>query len=469
MNLRQLFVILLARWWAIALVFGVTVGATTVVTLLLPKNYTASTTIVIEPKLTDALGGANLGSQMLGQVYLATQIDIMQSQKAGERAVAILGIPDSPAARKQFMEETQGQGRIETYFAEQLQKRLEIKPSRESAVVSMTFTGSEPRFAADVANAFARAYIETTLELRTQPAKQFANWFDEQLKGLRADLERAQTRLSAFQQRNGIVGNDERLDVENVRLAELSSQLVVAQSQGFDARARAGAGTPTVGSAPEIASTQIVAQLRTELARSETRLQELSRQFGSAHPTYERQYAEMLALRARVEEELAHSASGVAAAARTNSRRESELRAAVAAQKARVLELKKLRDEMAVLQREVENAQKVYELALQRYAQNSLESQTTQTNASVLATAAAPSSPSSPRVKLNIALGTVLGLLLGVAVAVLLELADRRVRAGEDVEAGLNLPLLGSLSDGARRPRLLGRAARASAPMLAPQ
>ena len=176
------------------------VGATALVSFLLPKTYTAATTIVIEPKVTDVLGSANLGQQMLAQAYMATQIDIMQSQKVAERVVTNLGIPKSPAAQRQYLEETKGQGTIESYFAGQLSKRLEITPSRDSAVVTLGFSGTEPRFAADVANAYARAYIDTTLELRTSPARQYASWFDEQLKGLRADLEKAQTRLSAFQQ-----------------------------------------------------------------------------------------------------------------------------------------------------------------------------------------------------------------------------------------------------------------------------
>lgn len=469
MSLRQLLVILRARWWAIAAVFVATVSATTIVTLLLPKIYTASTTIVIEPKMTDVLGAmTNPGQQMLAQAFMATQIDIMQSEKVAERVVTELGISKAPAAQQQYREETKSQGTIESYFAGQLLKRLDITPSRDSAVVTLSFSGNDPRFAADIANGFAKAYIDTTLELRTSPAKQYASWFDEQLKGLRTDLERAQTRLSAFQQRNGIVGDDERLDVENARLGELSNQLVLAQSQNYDSKARAGEGGPTVASVSEVSASPILAQLRTELARQEATLQELGNQYGRAHPTYERQLAQTEALRQRVTEELQHSSSSAHASSRASAMRVADLRAAVAAQKDRVLELKKLRDEMAVLQREVENSQKIYDLALQRFAQNSLESQTNQTIASILAPAFAPSRPSSPRVGLNLGLSAVLGLLLGLGVALVLELADRRVRAEDDVEDGLALPLLGVLGNAHRRVKRKHRPSLA-APALATQ
>ena len=130
MSLRQLLVILRARWWAIAAIFAATVGATAIVTLLLPKTYTAATTIVIEPKMTDVLGGmTNPGQQLLAQAFMATQIDIMQSEKVAERVVTELGIPKAPAAQQQYREETKGQGTIEAYFAGQLLKRLDITPS----------------------------------------------------------------------------------------------------------------------------------------------------------------------------------------------------------------------------------------------------------------------------------------------------------------------------------------------------
>lgn len=445
MNAKQLLGILAARWWVVLLVFVVTVAATAAITLLLPKTYTASTSLVLEPKFTDALGATNVGQTAVAQSYMATQIDIMQSQRVAARVVKNLALGDNATALKQFQEATNGVGSIEDYFANLLLKRLEVRPSRESTVVTISFAANDPRFAAQVADAFAQAYVDTTLDVRVAPAKQYATWFNEQLKNLRLELERAQTRLSAFQQRNGIVGNDERLDVENARLAELSSQLVVAQSQAVDARSRSSQGSPLVSSLPEVSSTPILAALRSDLLRSEAKLQELSMQLGPAHPTYERQLGETQSLRDRLATELSNSSGAVASSSRAMSQRESELRAAVGKQKNRVLEIKRLRDEMAVLGREAESAQKVFEVALQRFAQSNLESQTTQSSAYILNQAPIPTSPSSPRTTLNIILSAVLGFLLGIAAAILLELSDRRVRSASDLASVSKLQVLGNL------------------------
>ena len=61
----------------------------------------------------------------------------------------------------------------------------------------------------------------------------------------------------------------------------------------------------------------------------------------------------------------------------------------------------------------------------------------------IAAAASTPASPSSPKVARNIIVGAVLGLLLGLAIALLLERFDQRIREPQDLEAVYGLPLLG--------------------------
>jgi chain length determinant protein EpsF len=444
-NVKQFFRVVMARWWVVILVGGAMVAATAAVSMILPRQYTATTTMVIEPRGVDALGGAAPGAQMLAQTYLATQIDVLMSERVAREVVKALGIDRNPAAMRQWQEATQGTGSIEGYFAELLTRKLEVKPSRESSAVGLSFTGSDPQFAAQVANSFAQTYMAISLELRNQPSKLYASWFDEQLKSLRADLEQAQAKVSAFQQRNGIVANDERLDIENSRLAELSQQLVLAQTQSVDARARSELSSANVRSIPEVGSTAVVQALRTEVLRAETRVQEASQQFGPAHPTLERLQAELASLRERLQAELGNANESVTTLSTVSNRRESGLRNAVAVQKQRVLQIKQQRDEMSTLQREAENAQRVFDVALQRLAQSRLESQNTQANAYILNVATAPAEASSPKVARNLVISAIMGLLAGVVSALLVEVIDRRIRSSGDIEAGLQVPMLGTV------------------------
>src|SRR5690606_1397988 len=131
-----------------------------------------------------------------------------------------------------WMSATDGRGTIADWYATVLQRSLEVKPSRESNVIEISYYSKQPEFSAIVANAFARAYIDTSIELRVDPAKNYAGWFEQQSASMRDRLEQARKRLSDYQQGKGIVVfSDERLNYENAKLAELQSQLVVAETQ----------------------------------------------------------------------------------------------------------------------------------------------------------------------------------------------------------------------------------------------
>lgn len=443
MTFQQFLLILRARWLTVVLTFALIVGGTLGVSLLLPKKYTASAALLVDVKAPDPLYGA-LMQGMIAPGYMATQIDIIQSERVARRVVRMLKIDENASARRQWQEETEGKGSIEAYFAELLGKQLEVKPSRESNVINISYKSAEPQFAAVIANAFAQAYVDTNVELRADPAKQYAGWFDARTKGLREQLESAQGRLSQFQRDNGITNVDERLDVENARLQELSSQLVAMQALRTESSSRQ-AQTRNTETLPEVLQSGLVQSLKADVARQDAKLKDLSSQYGPNHPQVLRAVAEGQALRAKLEAEVTRVAGGVGTNNRVNVQREAEIRASLEAQKKKVLSIKQQRDEIAVIQREVENAQKAYDLTAQRLVQTNLESQTQQTNIVVLNPAVEPTEPSSPKLLLNTLLSIFVGTMLGVGLALLLELFNRRVRSPEDIVEALGLPVIGYL------------------------
>jgi len=442
MSFSQFFSILLARKWIAALVLGLTVLTTLVVSLLLPKQYSATASVVLDVK-PDPVSAMAYGG-LPTPAFMATQVDIIQSDRVAQKVVRNLKLNESPAIREQWMEETKGQGSVEVWLADTFKKKLDVRPSRESNVISVTYSAPDPRFAAGLANAFVQSYLETSLELRVDPAKQYSSFFETRAKEAREMLEKAQTRLSDFQTEKGIIAADERLDVENARLNELSSHLVTVQSLAAESSSRQ---TQAAGSSSdrmqEVLNNPVISGLKADVSRLEGRLQELNAKLGDRHPQVVELKANIEELRARMDAEVKRVTAGVGVSNSIVRQREAQVRADLDAQRNKVLQLKAVRDEGSVLVRDVENAQRAYDVVISRFNQTSLESQTTQSNANILTQAVAPVEPASPRVLLNVILSIVLGLMLAVGVALVMEMLDRRVRSFEDISQSLGLPVLG--------------------------
>ena len=304
-----------------------------------------------------------------------------------------------------------------------------------------------------MANAFVQAYVDTALALRVNPARQYSGFFDQQVKDSRDALEKAQSRVSEFQRANGIIATDERLDVENARLNELSSQLVALQAVAAESRSRQAQANSAAGERmQEVLSNPVINQLKADISRAEAQLKQVTARLGDNHPQVVEARASLTELRARMDAETRRVTGGVSVTSTINTQREAQVRSALETQRQKVLRMKTVRDEGLVLQREVENAQRTYDAVQARLAQSSLESQTTQSNVNVLTQAVPPLEPSSPNIPLNVALSVFLGGLLAVGTALLLELMDRRVRSVDDVIAALDLPVIGVLpKPGAKR------------------
>jgi polysaccharide biosynthesis transport protein len=455
----QLIPTLRARWPVVVLTWVVIVAAVAALSLALPPRYEATATVVADVSGTDPIGGQAV-FKPAGAVstHIATQVEIMRSEQVARGALRSLGLHEQQEWRDRWMQSTEGRGDFEAWLAGELLRALEVRPSRDTNVLNLSYSSRDPEFSSAVVNAFVKSYIDTTVQMQAEPARQFNVFFAERAKPLREALEQARARLSAYEKEHGVVVTDER-DVESERLTELISQLVFLQGEAAEAdhRGRQAANAP--GNMRELRRDPEVVALMTELARMEGRLTELRHGFGEQHPGVIEAREAVAELRQRLNASMQRAAGSIGAASNVARARVAEVQAAIDRQRALVLQRKSRRDAAAALVRDVDNAQRAYDAVLNRASQTALESaNTTQTNVSVLKSASPPPSPRS-LLHINLIVAMLLGLLLGIARALVAESRDRRVRTVEDVTHRLRQPLLLALPDGGTR---RGRAARRS-------
>ena len=484
MSFQQLIAILRARQRTVvfAAMLGVMIAAG--VTMLMPEQYKANASLMVGYRQAAMAPDAGVPAPLYSG-FVATQMDLVTSEAVGVRAVRELGIVDQPQRRAQFEEALAGAGAPirgllnsilglfrgakentanaadravqEQVWAERLRRRVQPTNGANSSIIQVNFTSADPEVSKEVVNAFARAYLDTSVALNVAPAKDNAHWFDDQVAALAQDLEQAQAELSDYQREQGIVATDERLDNEQARLMELSSQLTEVQAQSYDMQskkeqaARFAASGGNSGLIPDVLSNPMVLHLKQQISEQQAKLNELSGQVGSNHPNYRRTVGELASLKKRLSDEIATVSSSVGASVEAVEQRQRSLTQAVADQKRKLLDLRAKQDRVEVLKARVENAQEMYDNALQRVSQVRMESHNTQSNVSLINAAMAPTGPSGPKVASNLVLGFLIGLAIGMGLALWREVRERTVRSKDDLREGLGVPVLAIVGPHMRR------------------
>ncbi len=449
MTIQQFLAVLRGRWWLLGLCFTVMVGAAITWSLIRPKMYTASANLMVDVKLTDPVGGQRLPSELI-PAFVATQLDLLASERVAVKVVDRLKLLDRPVIGpvEELTPEELARPRREPRFeaAAGLLKRLKAKPASDSNMIELSFEDRDPVWASRITNEFARSYMETSVQIQTEPQRGKTEFFGEQAAVAREELEQAQAKLTRFQQENGITSADEASDVENSRLQDIARELTAVQALRADSASRRGAArSGSAETLPEVLQSPVIQSLKQNLTALEQRIAQRGASLGQNHPEMKRMRQEAGSLRSQLRREISTVSGGVTRLDEINARREAQLRAEYEKQRSRVLEIKGARDQIAVLQRDVESAQNAYENLRQKQSSARIESNVTQSSVVLIAEATPPILPSSPNLKRNALIAAVLSTLFGLGSIFLFEFLQGRVRVVDDLERASGGAVLGTI------------------------
>lgn len=443
MTPRQLVGILRARWRLAAWICGAVFLASVVLTLLWPAEYEASASVIVDIRADPATGAVNPDQLMAN--YLVTQVDIAGSDRVARLVVQKLKFDQDPGSRQAWLAKTGGKGDFIAWIIDGLKKKVSIAPGKDSTVITITALWDDRKTAAMVANAFAEAYVNTTIDLKVEPAREYAAWFAERSHTIEAEVEAKQKRLSDVQSASGITATDDKLDIETARLTDLSAAATRAQEDYAqkDAKQRQAESHPDA--VADVLQNPLISELKSELAQADSRLRDLAATVGVNYPQYQSGAAQVASLRTRIAEEETKILNSLKSDAQLALRQQNDARLALEAQKHRVLELRHDRDQVQLLQNDLTAAQRALDDVAQRRSQTSLEGQIQQTNVLPLTEAVEPPRRARPIIRLNLAVGLLLGMVLAVGTILQLELLNPIIRSGEDMLRVLSVPLLGSV------------------------
>ena len=449
-SFEQLFAILLSRQRVIWLALVLTVIVTIAITAFIPKSYTAPADIFIDFKANDPLAGRQF-SPLLDESYIQTQVDMILSEEVAVQVIKTTGMMEEPSVKK--MIEKEGDARVRATLVTQVIKSLEVVVRKSSRVVEVRYVSQDPLRARDALNTALRAYMDLVLQINSAPAKSRQLQYSIQLETLRQEIDTIQRSITEYQQKNGILEADERLDIGSRQLNELSSRTSIVQGLRLEANAKLrdiesmiNSGT-AASDIPEVARQTGVAELKLKLAELDRQMAEVGSVYGRNHPKFKTTLAEQEVLSMRLSRESRAALAAVLAQERRFDKQEQVLLDEIQSKQADMLEKKRHRDVIGSYQRQLESLQKIYNSAIQKYDELLIASTVNSVSLSVLRWAVAPYTYSKPKLRLNLVMSIPVGLLFGLGLVFLMELTDRRLRHVHDLERGLGMAVLGRLGE----------------------
>ena len=145
-----------AKNWLVWFIGFIVVLLALLISLILPRQYAATAEVVVESRGSDPLAPPQ-GVGLTTPGFLVTQADIIASERVGARAVVALKLAAQPRWAERWQKASGGMGDANRWIAGRLKKNVKVSPSHESNVLTITVTADDPAFAANYANALAKA------------------------------------------------------------------------------------------------------------------------------------------------------------------------------------------------------------------------------------------------------------------------------------------------------------------------
>jgi succinoglycan biosynthesis transport protein ExoP len=404
------------------------IAVTFIVVKLMPKSYTAQATVLVNYEANDP---ARQVPAELFASYMLTQMELIQSRDVLQTVIEKLGLTHDP----DFAPAVASSVATPTDWAEKnLRASLNIEQGKGIELLYVSATSKDREKAAVIANAVVDAYQARERERVRNPGSGRADEYSQQLSELKAKVGVAESNFAEFRQRTGLTDVSAQNDVDTQTLNSLQQQLLAVQNQRREAESKSN-GDQSVSTT--VLGSGLIQNLKTQLATLQSQLAQLSSTLGPEHPKVVELQSQIAATKRSLSQEVQTFSNGNAGDVTSAREMEEKMQRAVDAQRAKLVNVRKMQDEGQKLQLELESAQTVYKRALDGYDQIMFAS------ASVVSRAKPPLESSKPNKVLLLALGSIIGILLGMIGPLGYEiLFNRRLRSRDDIERDFGIPVL---------------------------
>jgi len=356
---------------------------------------------------------------------------------------------EQPAPVTQVEQAAAGENGAQSARISQFLAGLTITPVRNTRLVEIRYSSTDPVFAADAANALAAAYIQQNMEFKLNTSKEATGFLADRLEEQKKSVEASERALQEFKEKNGAVSiADGSSSISIQRLTDLNAALIKAKTERINKEAlynqlQSMQSTGTIDTFPAVLANEYIQGLKSNLAQLQREHAQLSERYGENHPKLSESKMALQTAGAKLTSEIAKVVEGVHSEYRSALAQEQSLQGALNAQKGEALSQNKMGVTYSVLQREADSNRQIYDSLLQQTKETGISGERRATNVRVVDPAEVPRVPISPNLRADMTFAVVAGLVLAIGLAFGFEYLDNRIKTPQELKAHLGIPFLG--------------------------
>ena len=460
-DFRHYWLAVKRRWLPATFVFGFVIALTSLNVLLQKPVYEAKGKLLI--KRTDNVTSAitvekNSGEKQLSSVGnksdpLSTEVELIRSTSIIRQTIATLRKELKP---QEFLD------------------RLRVQQVEGTDIVEISYESSDPQEAAIAVNQVMNLYLQSSVLANKNEAATDRKFIIKQLPKTQANVHQAELVLRRFEEQNNVVDLSEESKSAVEVIANLENQVSVAQAKLADAASQSevlqnklGMNSQAAIAASSLSQSPGVQRALEEFQKVESELAIAQARFQELHPTVvelksRRSFLESL-LKGRVKNVLGGQQQNINENSQVEQLKQqitanlvnleasrlgyasqvSAISNTLSTYKQRINTLPRLKQRKGELEREVEAAQATYETLLKRLEEIRVEENRAVGNARLVEDAQIPEDPIASNTVSNLALGSLLGMLLAVSTALILDGLDTSVKTVKEAREVFGYTLLG--------------------------
>lgn len=460
---------LMRQKWTLLLTALSIVILTAYITWTTPPTYRAGGTIQIEKNGAQVVnfGTVTAATPDIGEQdpFFRTQYEQLKSRKLAEKVIDTLNLrqrlferPVKPSLLKTFSSfvkdmiallpfvehKVSAPAPVKTDYVTEFSQSLFVEPIEKTHLVKVFFESQDPILSADIVNGVINTFIKENINQQTETDSYAKDFLEQELEKARVRLTMQEAKLIDYAKQNNIleVNNsqstqEKKLDDLYGALAQAERNRIQIESQMLQSRQH--------GNVREVLNNPVVEGIKKNLMELEAQYQEKLKMFKPAYPDMQLLQQQIDETKRQLKKETNGLQQSLQADYASAKKLEDDLRQQLDAYKNELISLRDNSIEYNALKREVETSRNLYDGLLQRMKEVSVASNITTSNIKVVDAAAAVNEIFRPKKSLNLIIGSLVGLMLGIGAALLRETLNQTVASVNELQSLSGLPVLGTI------------------------